>query len=67
MKITKIAVQPSIIGERVVAEKQDGGGWLVMWPDGNVDWVASKRAVLAACKARLGTADILVTELDWRL
>ncbi len=51
--------------ERVIAEK-DADGWLVMWPDGNVDRYASKRGVLAAIKTRIGKADILVTTVVWQ-
>ncbi len=51
--------------ERVVAER-DGRGWLVMWPDGSVEWLATKRAVLAAVARRIGTASVLVTEVEWR-
>lgn len=51
--------------ERVIAES-DGSGWLVMWPDGKVAGYPTKRAVLAAVKARLGSARALVTEIEWR-
>lgn len=51
--------------ETVIAEKEDDG-WLVMWPDGKVNFYFTKRQVLAAVKARLGKADAMVTRLEWR-
>ena len=51
--------------ERVIAEA-DGQGWLVMWPNGEVRSYVSKQAVLMACKKRIGGADILLTEIEWR-
>jgi hypothetical protein len=51
--------------ERVIAEA-DRDGWLVMWPDGTVERFRSQRAVLKAVGQRIGKADILVTEVEWR-
>jgi hypothetical protein len=51
--------------ERVVAER-DGNGWLVMWPTGDVEWFGSKRAVRAAAGRRIGRADILISEIEFR-
>ncbi len=49
---------------RVIAERE-GPGWLVMWPDGSVEWFASKAAVLRAVK-RTATADVDIAEVEWR-
>lgn len=49
---------------RVIAER-DGDGWLVMWPDGRVEWFPTKTAVLAAVR-KSAMADIDVTEVEWR-
>jgi len=51
--------------ERVIAES-DGRGWLVMWPDGSVEWFATKADVLRAVGKRIGKADVLVSEVEWR-
>lgn len=57
--------RPTVKTQRVIAERE-GSGWLVMWPDGSVEWKASKRAVLSAASARVGDAGMLVTVLEWR-
>jgi len=50
---------------RIIAEWQFTGGWLVMWPDGNVEWYPSKGAIQRAIK-RSATADIDIAEVEYR-
>lgn len=52
--------------ERIIAER-DGRGWLVMWSSGDVEWFRDKGAVLRAVRSRIGNADLLVSEIEWRI
>ena len=54
-----------VVWERIIAEQTEGGAWLVMWPDGNVEGFNTQKQVLKAVGKRIGPADVMVSTIEW--